>query len=149
VLVCNWLGTYLGMKTCEYFEVKHYEWRGVAQTRGFRGKTKRVLTQFSPYNFTAFHWGGTKDFTSYFTVVLLLSVFLVAELNPFYLKFLLRIEPSHPFVVLRLVGVFLCGLPAVRELYVYMNDPRCVLFFFFWARHQPASRTDPFHGCPR
>lgn len=22
VLICNWLGTYLGMKTCEYFEMK-------------------------------------------------------------------------------------------------------------------------------
>jgi phosphatidylserine synthase 2 len=45
-------------------------------------------------------------------------------LNPFYLKFLLWMEPSHPFVVARLIGVFLCGLPAVRELYQYMNDSR-------------------------
>jgi len=115
------------MKTCQYFEVKHYEWRSVAQTRGLKGKTKRVLGQFSPYNFTAFHWGGTKNFKSYFIVVWLLSVFLVAELNPFYIKFLLWMEPSHPIIVLRVSGVFLCGLPAVRELYNYMNDPRYVL----------------------
>lgn len=120
------------MKTCQYFEVKHYEWRSVAQTRGFKGKTKRVLGQFSPYNFTAFHWGGTKNFTSYSIVVLLLSVFLVAELNPFYLKLLFWMEPSHPFVIMRVVGVFLCGLPAVRELYAHMNDPRYVVSF---ARH--------------
>ena len=114
------------MKVCQYFEVKHYEWRSVAQTRGFKGKTKRVLGQFSPYNFTTFHWGGTKDFKSYCIVVLLLTVFLLAELNPFYLKYLLWMEASHLFVVTRVSGVFLCGLPAARELYVYMNDPRYV-----------------------
>ena len=126
VLVCNWIGIYAGMKVCQYFEVKHYEWRSVAQTRGFKGKTKRVLGQFSPYNFTTFHWGGTKDFKSYCIVVLLLTVFLLAELNPFYLKYLLWMEASHLFVVTRVSGVFLCGLPAARELYVYMNDPRYV-----------------------
>ncbi|KAH9924343.1 phosphatidylserine synthase 2 [Epithele typhae] len=108
VLVCNWLGTYLGMKTCQYFEVKGYIWRGFRQTRGIRSKTKR----------------GTASFGHYFTVVLLLAVFLAAELNPFYLKALLWMEPDHPFVIARLAGVFLCALPAVRELYQYVNDPR-------------------------
>lgn len=47
---------------------------------------KRVLSQFSPHDFTAFKWGTASDFLHYFTVVLLLFVFLAAELNPFYLK---------------------------------------------------------------
>ena len=80
------------------------------------------------------------------TVVVLLAVFLAAELNPFYLKVfaistlsfhnvisltervgfqsLLWMEPDHPFVIARLAGVFLCALPAVRELYQYINHPR-------------------------
>ena len=123
------------MKVCQYFEVKHYEWRSVAQTPGFKGKTKRVLGQFSPYNFTTFHWGGMKNFKSYCIVILLLTVFLLAELNPFYLKYLLWTEPWHPFVIMRVVGVFLCGLPAARELYEYMNDPRYVSYsptIFVW-----------------
>jgi len=33
-------------------------------------------------------------------------------------------EPEHHFVSARLVGVFLCALPAARELYQYINDPR-------------------------
>jgi hypothetical protein len=33
-------------------------------------------------------------------------------------------EPDHPFVIARLAGVFLCALPAARELYQYINDPR-------------------------
>lgn len=167
VLLCNWLGTYVGMKTCQYLEVKHFSWQNIrpfsfgssklAMRRkknesiddstgqnqpttqtvpdstvakkpkrpgAIRRNTKRVLKQFSPHDFTKFEWAGTSSFTAYFTVVLLLSVFLAAELSPFYLKFLLWMEPSHPFVVARLVGVFLCGLPAVRELYQYMNDSR-------------------------
>ena len=38
-------------------------------------------------------------------------------------------EPDHPIVVLRLAGVFLCALPAVRELYQYINHPRYRPFY--------------------
>ncbi|KAI5123136.1 hypothetical protein M0805_000839 [Coniferiporia weirii] len=124
VLLCNWLGTYLGMKTCQYFEVKYYEWRGLRQSRGFRSKTKRVITQFSPHDFTAFKWEGTASFFHYLNVVLLLTVFLAAELNPFYLKSLLWMDPSHPVVVARLALIFVWALPAVRELYQYLMDSR-------------------------
>ncbi|KAL4242513.1 Phosphatidylserine synthase 2 [Abortiporus biennis] len=124
VLICNWLGTYVGMKCCQYFEVKAYTWRGLRQTHGFRSKTKRVISQFSPADWTTFQWEGTADFTHYVTVVALLAVFLAAELNPFYLKALLWMEPDHPFVIARLAGVFLCALPAVRELYQYVNNPQ-------------------------
>ncbi|KAI9452451.1 phosphatidylserine synthase 2 [Russula earlei] len=105
VLICNWLGTYIGMKTCQYFEVKHYTWRGFRQSRGIGSKTKRVITQFSPHDFTAFHWHGTASLLHYVTVVMLLAVFLAGELNPFYLKSLLWMEPEHRFVSARLFGV--------------------------------------------
>ncbi|EGN93988.1 hypothetical protein SERLA73DRAFT_189140 [Serpula lacrymans var. lacrymans S7.3] len=124
VLLCNWLGTYLGMKTCQYLEVKPYQWRGLRQTRGLRSKARRVLSQFSPHDWTAFKWEGTASFQHYVTVVLLLAVFLAAELNPFYLKSLLWMDPDHPIIIMRLAGVFLCALPAVRELYQYINNPR-------------------------
>ena len=99
------------MKACQYFEVKvrryveisdkpkltcaakHYTWRGFRQSRGIRSKTKRVFTQFSPHDFTAFHWHGTASLVHYVTVVMLLAVFLAAELNAFYLK--VSIYPVH------------------------------------------------------
>ena len=40
---------------------------------------------------------------------------------------LLWMEPDHPIIIGRLAGIFLCGLPAVRELYQYINDPRFVV----------------------
>ncbi|KAK7022173.1 phosphatidyl serine synthase-domain-containing protein [Favolaschia claudopus] len=124
VLLCNWAGTWLGMKVCQYFEVKPYSWRGFRQTRGLRSKARRVFSQFSPHDFTSFKWGTASSIKNYFAVVLLLAVFLAAELNPFYLKSLLWLEPEHPVVILRLAFIFLCALPAVRELYQYINDPR-------------------------
>lgn len=33
-------------------------------------------------------------------------------------------EPDHPIIIGRVAGIFLCGLPAVRELFQYINDPR-------------------------
>jgi len=90
------------LKTCQYFEVKvscidlyqtifhnccsHMNGVDFRQSRGLRSKARRLLSQFSPHDFTAFKWEGTTSFLHYFTVVLLLAVFLMAELNPFYLK---------------------------------------------------------------
>lgn len=54
-------------------------------------------------------------------------------------------EPDHPFVIARLAGVFLCALPAVRELYQYVNDPRYVHSLVFWPfRRFAAPRAAPF-----
>ena len=49
---------------------------------------------------------------------------LTSWLSIFADQSLLWMEPDHPIVVLRLAGVFLCALPAVRELFQYINDPR-------------------------
>jgi phosphatidylserine synthase 2 len=117
VLVCNWLGAWLGastarsagtavsrsftgMKAAQYLQVKvraelsalfaakhafqHYTWRG--RPRGLRARTKRMFGQLTPHDFTSFEWHGTADFVHYVIVVMLLAVFLAAELNPFYLK---------------------------------------------------------------
>jgi phosphatidylserine synthase 2 len=48
--------------------------------------TKQEASQPSPAEWTTFKWEGTTDFKHYVTVVLLLAVILIAELNPLYLK---------------------------------------------------------------
>lgn len=54
------------------------------------------MQQFSPHDFTAFKWAGSADFLHYITVVMLLAIFLAAELNPFYLKVFLPYSASTP-----------------------------------------------------
>eukprot|EP00842_Homolaphlyctis_polyrhiza_P006232 jgi/Hompol1/660/HPOL_004255-RA len=114
VLTTNWLGTYLGMKACEYFEAK-----------AFSGKLARTVEQFTPHSWTRFEWGMTKTFRNFIAVILLLYLELQCELNAFYLKYLLWIPISHPLNVYRLLFFFFMCMPAVREAYQYLSDPKC------------------------
>ncbi|KAI9148601.1 hypothetical protein H9P43_010082 [Blastocladiella emersonii ATCC 22665] len=128
VLVCNWLGIYLGMKTCEYLEMKGYSWRGFHELPSYRAKVKRAVQQFTPHSWTKFEWGSTHSFSNYVVVMVLLFFVLLTELNAFYLKFILWIPPKHWLNPARLLLVFFSGIPAVREAYQYVHDPRCKRF---------------------
>ncbi|KAF8319655.1 PSS-domain-containing protein [Clavulina sp. PMI_390] len=127
VLLCNWAGIELGMRTCAFFEVKQFVWRGFRETKGLRRKSKRLAAQLTPRDWTTFKWEGTQSFAGYVAVVTLLTMFLTAELNVFYLKTLLWMEPDHPFVIIRLAAMFLCALPATAELYQYMHETKTVV----------------------
>jgi len=128
VLICNWVGLYFGMKTCEYFEMKGYSWRGIKQISSSKGKVKRIVQQFTPHHWTKFEWGTTKSFKNYFAVLGLLFLFLQAELNSFYLKFLLWIPPEHPINTYRALLLFMCSIPGTREAYQYLTDKNCKRF---------------------
>ena len=49
------------------------------------------------------------------------AVFLAFELNVFFLKHALWVPPTNALVTLHLVLWFLCGLPAVREYYEFID----------------------------
>ncbi|CAG8436546.1 6212_t:CDS:2 [Ambispora gerdemannii] len=121
VLICNWAGLYLGMKTCEYFEVKGYSWRGVKEIPSLKGKVKRTVQQFTPQSWTKFEWGATHSFKNF-------MAFLQAEINSFYLKYLLWIPPEHPLNAIRATLLFFCSAPGVREAYQYLTDKNCKRF---------------------
>lgn len=55
--------------------------------------------------------------------LLISSQFLLAELNTFYLKFVLWMPPEHYLVLLRLVFFVNVGGVAMREIYDFMDDP--------------------------
>ncbi|KAG9300619.1 hypothetical protein G9A89_005219 [Geosiphon pyriformis] len=128
VLICNWGGLYLGMKTCEYFEMKGYSWRGVKEIPSLKGKVKRTVQQFTPQSWTKFEWGATQSFKNFMAVLGLLFLFLQAELNSFYLKYLLWIPPEHPLNAIRAALLFFCSMPGVREAYQYLTDKNCKRF---------------------
>ncbi|KAG9069550.1 hypothetical protein KI688_010453 [Linnemannia hyalina] len=111
VLVCNWLGIYLGVKTCEYFEMKQYSWQGLAEIPTLKGKMKRTMQQFTPKSWTKFEWDSTKSFKSYATVIFILTMTL------------LWLPPAHPINIARIFSYFMFGIPGVREAYQYLHDP--------------------------
>ncbi|KAI8919140.1 phosphatidyl serine synthase-domain-containing protein [Powellomyces hirtus] len=125
VLMANWAGIILGMKTCQYFAMKQYTWRGITEIPTYRGKVKRTMQQFTPHSWTDFKWEGTKTFKNFVAVIGLLYLVLQSELNAFYLKYLLWLPPSHYINVWRLIYYFFMALPAVREAFQYMTDRRC------------------------
>jgi len=55
-------------------------------------------------------------------------VFLLAELNTFYLKFVLWLPPPHYLNLVRLLYFMFAGAVAMRETFQYMDDPECKLF---------------------
>lgn len=48
---------------------------------------------------------------------------LLSELNTFYLKFVLWLEPPHYLNLLRLVLLVLVGAVSLRETFQYLDDP--------------------------
>ena len=54
--------------------------------------------------------------------VVLVAVFLLIEVNAFFLKYVLWIPPLNPLNTYRLILLFLLGIPAVREYYIFIES---------------------------
>ncbi|KAJ2159845.1 hypothetical protein GGF46_002736 [Coemansia sp. RSA 552] len=122
VLLCNWLGIYVGMRCCEHFKMKKYTWSAIPS---IRGRISRAGAQFTPRSWTVYQWSPTHGFKRFAGFVLFIVLIMLAEVNVFYLKFLLWIPPEHPLVIARLSLLFLFSLPSAREYYEYYSNPRC------------------------
>jgi len=124
-LVCNGLGIFLGMKTLRYFSMKPYHWRGLWNISTYRGKFRRIIAQFGPHSWIDYDWKPTSSLTRWFFMLLAIFVFLLAELNTFYLKFILWVPPAHYLNLVRLFIYLLAGAVSMRETFQYLDDPNC------------------------
>ena len=68
----------------------------------------------------------------------LIAIFLLVEVNAFFLKYILWIPPLNPLNTYRLCLYFLVGIPAVREYYVFIEGHDADVFLklgpFAWLR---------------
>eukprot|EP00794_Sanderia_malayensis_P018120 gene18120-19930_t len=126
--LCNGIGIYLGMKTCEYFQIKEYNWRNLWQIPTYSGKLKRAAEQFTPYRWENFEWEATTSLKRWLATIGITIMFSLAELNCFYMKFVLSIYPEHWMILARLFLFGFAGTVAVKEVYQYMDDPICKRF---------------------
>ncbi|XP_037539689.1 phosphatidylserine synthase 2 [Nematolebias whitei] len=124
VLVCNGLGIYCGMKTLAWLSMKPYQWQGLWNIPTYKGKIKRIAFQFTPYSWVKFEWRPASNLRRWLAVLGIIFMFLLAELNTFYLKFVLWMPPEHYLVLLRLVFFVNVGGVAMREIYDFMDDPK-------------------------
>ncbi|XP_076053247.1 phosphatidylserine synthase 2-like isoform X3 [Oratosquilla oratoria] len=127
-LVCNGLGIYFGLLTLNYFTMKVYHWRGLWNIPTYRGKLRRIIAQFGPYTWVDFDWQPLSSLRRWFYMLAIIAIFLLAELNTFYLKYVLWIPPGHWVNLIRLLFILPWGAVALRETFQYLDDPDCVKF---------------------
>ncbi|XP_033106106.1 phosphatidylserine synthase 2-like isoform X1 [Anneissia japonica] len=127
-LVCNSLGIIIGQMTLRYLNIREYEWRGLWNIRSYRGKMVRVIQQFTPYSWTRFDWKPTKSLKRWLAVIGIMCMFQIAELNTFYLKFVLWIPPPHFINWARMIMLSPAAAVAIRETFQYLEDPTCKKF---------------------
>ena len=125
VVVCYGGGTVLGLFTLRYLAIKTYDWRGLWNIPTYRGKIKRIMAQFSPHSWIEFTWNPLSSFQRWVAVCLIIFLFLVTELNTFYLKFVLWWKPEHWLNGARLFFMLLWGAVALREVFQSLDDPNC------------------------
>ncbi|KAH8852767.1 Phosphatidylserine synthase 2 [Schistosoma japonicum] len=106
----------------------HYYWRGMWNIPSYRGKLRRAMLQFTPHRWTDFDWRPTGSLKRWLGTLVLGVVILTAELNTFYLKFVLWVPPPHFLCLGRLIFLILMGATAIREYFEYLDDPKCKRF---------------------
>ncbi|URE42833.1 phosphatidylserine synthase, partial [Musa troglodytarum] len=126
ILICNWFGICAGMRTVRYFDGKTYEWVGISRQPNIIGKVKRTLGQFTPARWDKDEWHPLLGPWRFIQVLCLCVVFMIVELNTFFLKFCLWIPPRNPLIIYRLVLWWLIAIPTIREYNTYLQDRKPV-----------------------
>lgn len=124
VTFCNGLGILIGLKICDYLEMREYKWSNILEIETTFGKLKRAFLQFTPVSWTKVEWKSTSNFRKYCLVILLIFGIQIVELNAFFLKHVLYLPSADPLNIYRLIIWWLCGCPAIREIYLYITDEK-------------------------
>lgn len=82
---------------------------------------RRGLLQFTPKSFEIYQWTPFSSPKRFLESVAMVSACLVVELNAFFLKSLLWLQPSHPLNICRLLLWFFVGLPAIKEYFAFLQ----------------------------
>eukprot|EP00112_Aurelia_sp_Birch-Aquarium-sp1_P009651 Seg2101.7 transcript_id=Seg2101.7/GoldUCD/mRNA.D3Y31 product="Phosphatidylserine synthase 2" protein_id=Seg2101.7/GoldUCD/D3Y31 len=70
-VICNFVGIYLGMKTCHFLEMKEHKWRSLWQIPTYSGKLKRAAAQFTPYHWDSFKWESNASLKRWLATILI------------------------------------------------------------------------------
>jgi len=126
ILVCNGLGIWVGMKLCQYLEMREYKWESIKDITSTSDKIKRAVLQFTPVNWTQVRWMDPQSsLMRFFAVCQLVLFWQITELNTFFLKHIFELPSDHKLNMWRLVLVGLVVAPSLRQYYTYVTDTRC------------------------
>ncbi|CAD5227029.1 unnamed protein product [Bursaphelenchus xylophilus] len=124
ILLCNGLGIYCGIKLCKFLEFHEFHWESIKEIQTASGKVRRAVLQFTPESWIRVDWFNNRSLRRCFAIFLFILVWLLTELNTFFLKHIFAIETKHPLVTWRLVLVCFISAPTIRQYYLFATDPR-------------------------
>uniref|UniRef100_A0A914VZN9 Phosphatidylserine synthase n=1 Tax=Plectus sambesii TaxID=2011161 RepID=A0A914VZN9_9BILA len=124
VLLCNGLGIWMGLFVCKKLEMQNFHWESIKNIKSTKGKFKRAVLQFTPASWTHVNWFDSFALRRFGAVYLFVMVWLVTELNTFFLKHIFAVDTSHPLVFFRIILVAFISAPTIRQYYLYATDPR-------------------------
>lgn len=132
ILLCNGLGILVGMWLCRRLEMRQFHWESIKNIRNTRGRLKRAVMQFTPESWMRVDWLcniGSSNFgpapvRRCFGIFAFIMVWLITELNTFFLKHILAIDTSHSVVCCRLLLIVFISAPSIRQYYLYLTDPK-------------------------
>nr|CAG4644761.1 EOG090X05CZ [Leptodora kindtii] len=126
ILLCNGVGIWVGMKLCQYLEMREYKWESIKDIHSTKGKIKRAVLQFTPESWTHVRWLDPHSSYMRFLAVCQLVIFWqITELNTFFLKHIFELPPEHNLNLFRLAIIGLIVAPSMRQYYTYVTDARC------------------------
>jgi len=124
VLICNGLGITVGMLICQVLEMRVFHWESIKSIRTMQGKFKRAVLQFTPESWIKVDWFNHFAVRRSLSIFVFIMVWLVSELNTFFLKHVFAVDTTHPVVFWRIIFIALISAPSIRQYYLYITDPR-------------------------
>ena len=123
-LICNTGGMLIGHAILSWLDSRVYNWVGMSDIPTVSGKIARLAQQFTPYSWTRYDWRVFEDIKRFGCVIFMVVGIMICELDAFFLKFILYIQPRSPLNVYRLLIWWAVGMVALRDYYAYITDPR-------------------------
>ncbi|KHN83227.1 Phosphatidylserine synthase 1 [Toxocara canis] len=124
VLVCNGLGIWFGTWVAHFFEMRQFHWESIKDIKTARGKFKRAVLQFTPESWIKVDWYNNFALRRTLSIYAFVMIWLVSELNTFFLKHIFAVDTSHPLVFWRIVLIGFISAPSIRQFYLFATDPR-------------------------
>uniref|UniRef100_A0A0M3HYN0 Phosphatidylserine synthase n=1 Tax=Ascaris lumbricoides TaxID=6252 RepID=A0A0M3HYN0_ASCLU len=124
VLLCNGLGIWFGTWVARFFEMRQFHWESIKDIKTTRGKLKRAVLQFTPESWIKVDWYNNFALRRTLAIYAFVMIWLISELNTFFLKHIFAVDTSHPLVFWRIVLIAFVSAPSIRQFYLFATDPR-------------------------
>ena len=131
VMICNALGIVTGMWIVKFLRGRMYDWSGKAPSRAEEefsnaslvGALKGFVGAFTPESIEQYTWRPTGSPARFLKCAFVVFAGCVFDLNLFFMKYVLHVPHTHNAVMIRLGLWFLMSNIAIREYYVFIEEP--------------------------